>query len=226
MIFIYGDSFADPGPIESCNNWKKYATDEDKHLKDYLWYNNLGEETYNWGKSGAGPIYVMGKVYHCIENELIGKDDKLVVILPTPTRETHYDGMHAKMCLTNYLYFLKTYSERTERKVIAFTAFDNVNQDNLDSKWFRYYREKMLVHVSVGERYGEKFRNRYLPNEFYETEYDMRSNHLGEKNHRALSVIIRNHLFDENNEENLGAGSVVPATRPQGDFIYDEELFK
>ncbi len=204
MILIYGDSFADPGPIESCNNWKKYATDEDKHLKDYLWYDNLGEETYNWGKSGAGPIYVMGKVYHCIENELIGKDDKLVVILPTPTRETHYDETHARMCLTNYLYFLKTYSERTERKVIAFTAFDNVNQDNLDSKWFRYYREKMLVQVTLG------------------AEYDMRSNHLGEKNHRALSVIIRNHLFDENNEENLEAESVAPATLPQGDFVYDE----
>ena len=140
---------------------------------------NLNDETTNFGKAGTGPIYTMSKVYSCITNDKIQHGDKMVVMLSDPRREEHYDGMHSRMCLVNYIYFLKVYSKNFNVRTICFTCFnkdlDAKMVKRVDSSWFRRY-EHSLSSVSVGET-GEKIPER-----------DSRSNHLGEKNHIVLEA--------------------------------------
>lgn len=190
MIWIFGDSYADP-------------CDSDV---DYLWYKNLNDETTNFGKSATGPIYTMSKVYSCITNDTIQRGDKMVVMLSDPKREEHYDGMHGRMCLANYLYFLKTYSEKFKVRTIAFTCFakmlDRKMVEGIDSEYFRFVKDS-LSWVSADET-GEKIPER-----------DSRSNHLGEKNHIVLAGIIRNHFYGETNMENW------KQSKQEQEFIYD-----
>ena len=190
MIWIFGDSYADP-------------CDSDV---DYLWYKNLNDETTNFGKAGTGPIFTMSKVYSCITNDTIQRGDKMVVMLSDPKREEHYDGMHSRMCLVNYIYFLKVYSKNFNVRTICFTCFNKDLDANMvkrvDSSWFRRY-EHSLSSVSVAET-GEKIPER-----------DSRSNHLGEKNHIVLAGIIRNHFYGETNMENW------KRLEQEQEFIYD-----
>ena len=195
MIFIFGDSFADP-----CDS--NY---------DYLWYKNLSsEKRINYGKSATGPIYTMGKVYDCIESKMINDGDKMVVMLSDPKREEHYDGMHGRMCLANYLYFLKTYSEKFKVRTIAFTCFakmlDRKMVEGISSEYFRFVKDS-LSWVSANE-IGEEIPER-----------DMRSNHFMKKNHLVLAGIIRNHFYDQKNDERWDMKTNT--FYPSSEFIYD-----
>ena len=195
MIYIFGDSFAAPCKSDS----------------SYLWYKNLSNEPQlNYGKPATGPIYTMGKVYWCLERNYFKKGDSLVVLLSNPKREEHYDGMHSRICLTNYLYFLKTLSEKISLKTIAFICFDEKRHDNslvenLDSEWFRFY-PRPLSYFSVNEIGGS------IPDK------DTRSNHFQEKNHYVLSGIVKNHLHGENNSE---VWDLKTSNTNFSEFIYD-----
>lgn len=195
MIYIFGDSFAEP-----CAS---------NH--DYLWYKNISaEKKVHYGKSATGPIYTMGKVYECIESQYITPEDKMVVMLSDPKREDHYDGMHLRMCLANYIYFLKSYSEQYKVRIIVFTCFakmlDPKMVENIDSFHFRFYPNS-LSWISANE-IGEEIPER-----------DLRSNHFKKKNHLVLAGIIRNHFYGQTNPEiwDMKTDTFYPSS----EFIYD-----
>ena len=84
MIFIFGDSYGDPN--------KRRVMHGNKHhefiSQGPFWYNYLAEyePTNNYCKSATGPYYSFDKFYHCYENDLLKRGDKIVFILSSPHR--------------------------------------------------------------------------------------------------------------------------------------------